>query len=78
MELQNKIIDRVKLITGKSIDFKPMDFDTGTIIEHGDISMELPNSHWINYKRTIDYGIDIVSDFSNIIINKLKLNEKES
>lgn len=56
-----------------------MDFDTGTIIEHGDISMELPNSHWINYKRTIDYyGIDIVSDFSNIIINKLKLNEKES
>lgn len=74
MELQNQIIERVKQITGKTVEFKPMDFDTGTIIEHGDVSMELPNSHWIDYKRTINYyEIDIVSDFSNIIINKLKL-----
>jgi len=74
MELQSQIIDRVKQITGKIIEFKPMDFDTGTTIEHGDVSMKLPNSHWIDYKRTINYyEIDIVSDFSNRIINELKL-----
>ena len=73
-KIQNQIIERVKLITGKTIEFKPTEFDTGTIIMIDDVSMSLPISDWIDYKRTINYyEIDIVADFSNVIINKFKL-----
>ena len=73
-ELHNQIIERVKLITGKTIEFKNRDFETGTTITIDDVSMILTLSHWIDYKKTINYyEIDIVADFSNVIINKFKL-----
>jgi len=71
-ELHNQIIERVKLITGKTIEFKNRDFKTIIMID--DVSMSLPILHWVDYKRTINYyEIDIVADFSNVIINKFKL-----
>ena len=73
-QMDKEIIERVKLITGKNVEFRPTEFDTGTIIMIDDVSFFLPKSQWMDYKRTINYyEIDIVSDLSNVIINKFNL-----
>ena len=69
-----KVIENVKHLTGKIVEFKPMEFNVGLFIIIDGVSKGLTNSVLRDYNNTIDYyEIDIITDFSNMIIKEFKL-----
>ncbi len=73
-----KVIENVKYLTGKIVEFKPMEFNVGLFIIIDGVSKGLTNSVLRDYKNTIDYyEIDIITDFSNMIIKKFNLKTND-
>lgn len=73
-QMDRKIIERVKLLTGKNLEFKPMEFGAGTTFIIDGVSKNFPNSLWVEYKQFINYyDIDYISEFTNMIIKEFKL-----
>ena len=69
-----KVIENVKYLTGKIVEFKPMEFNVGVFIIIDGVSKGLTNSVLRDYKNTINYyEIDIITDFSNMIIKEFNL-----
>jgi hypothetical protein len=69
-----KVIENVKYLTGKIVEFKPMEFNVGLFIIIDGVSKGLTNSVLRDYNNTIDYyEIDIITDFSNMIIKEFNL-----
>ena len=69
-----KVIENVKYLTGKIVEFKPMEFNVGLFIIIEGVSKGLTNSVLRDYNNTIDYyEIDIITDFSNMIIKEFNL-----
>lgn len=70
----NLIINRVKQLTGKTIQYKESEFHNGIVLSIDNDYLLFTTSDQVKYSSIISlYGIDIVSDLSNIIINKFKL-----
>jgi hypothetical protein len=77
-QMDRKIIKRVKLLTGKNLEFRPMEFGTGTTFIIDGVSKNFPNSLWVEYKQFINYyDIDYISEFTNMIIKEFKLKTNE-
>lgn len=71
--IEEQIIERVKLLTGKNLELNKQDFG-GTIMIIDGNSFILERRHWVEYKQMIElYSIDLISDFSNLIIKKFNL-----
>ena len=69
-----KVIENVKHLTGKIVEFIPMEFNVGVFIIIDGVSKGLTNSVLRDYKNTINYyEIDIITDFSNMIIKEFNL-----
>ena len=77
-QMDRKIIKRVKLLTGKNLEFRPMEFGRGTTFIIDGVSKNFPNSLWVEYKQFINYyDIDYISEFTNMIIKEFKLKTNE-
>lgn len=68
------ITDRVKLLTGEIITFK--DNYSETIITCNDLEFIFTMSDKVKYSNIISYyGIDFVTEFSNVLIKKFNLTK---
>lgn len=71
--IEEQIIERVKLLTGKTIELTIQDFGKKIITIDGN-SFILETRTWVEYKQLMEtYCIDIISDFSNVIIREFNL-----
>lgn len=69
-----EIIERVRLLTGKIVEYKESELHNGTILSIDDDYFLLTPSDEVKYIQVAKlYDIDIVTDFSNVIIKKFKL-----